>query len=167
MTEAERDICKIYLEDLADLNKSHSCNEYKMLMGMLDAEPCKDTISRQAAKEAYCKHFCHRGVACPDTLCKEVNESFDELPSAQPEPKWIPCSERLPRDSSKKIVTFTSGYVSTASFVLREKIYCGRMLVSSRENFWQVLEEDEEEGEVVAWMPLPEPYKDGGAYGTD
>lgn len=43
-----------------------------------------DIISRQAAKEAYCTHFCHRGVLCPDFLCKEVNEAFDSIPSVQP-----------------------------------------------------------------------------------
>lgn len=45
-----------------------------------------DTISRQAAKEAYCKKFCHPGVLCPDSgFCREVDEAFDPVPSAQPE----------------------------------------------------------------------------------
>ena len=58
-----------------------------------------DTISRQAAKEAYCKKFCHPGVLCPDSgFCREVDEAFDPVPSAQPERKkgkWIDdnCSE--------------------------------------------------------------------------
>ena len=47
-----------------------------------------DTISRQAAKEAYCKKFCHPGVLCPDSgFCREVDEAFDPVPSAQPERK--------------------------------------------------------------------------------
>lgn len=55
-----------------------------------------DLIGRQAAKEAYCKHFCHlycyRDTLCSDNLCKEVNEAFDKLPPAQPERKtgrWV------------------------------------------------------------------------------
>ena len=44
-----------------------------------------DLISRQTAKEAYCNTFCHPGAICPDGLCKEVNEAFDALPSAEPE----------------------------------------------------------------------------------
>ena len=102
-----------------------------------------------------CKEYDQEKHCCP----RWNRVIRNTLKDAQSEQRWVPCSERLPRDSSEKIVTFTSGYVSTASFVLREKIYCGRMLVSTRENFWQVLEEDEEEGEVVAWMPLPEPYQ--------
>lgn len=80
MTEAERDICKIYLEDLADLNKSHSCNEYKMLMGMLDAEPCKDTISRQAAIDLYEQFQPYIAVKAVD-----FGKALEQLPSAQPE----------------------------------------------------------------------------------
>lgn len=52
-----------------------------------------DAISRQAAKEAYCNTFCHPGAICPDGLCKEVNEAFDAVPSAEPvrmKGKWIP-----------------------------------------------------------------------------
>ena len=45
-----------------------------------------DPIERQAAKEAYCKKFCHPGVLCPDSgFCREVDEAFDPVPSAQPE----------------------------------------------------------------------------------
>ena len=45
-----------------------------------------DLISRKAAKEAYCKKFCHPGVMCPDiSFCREVDEAFDSVPSAQPE----------------------------------------------------------------------------------
>ena len=46
-----------------------------------------DLIERQAVKEAYCKKFCHPGVLCPDSgFCREVDEAFDPVPSAQSEP---------------------------------------------------------------------------------
>ena len=52
-----------------------------------------DQIERKAAKEAYCKKFCHPGVMCPDSgFCREVDEAFDSVPSAQPERKkgkWV------------------------------------------------------------------------------
>ena len=48
-----------------------------------------DLISRQAAKEAYCKKFCHPGVLCPDSgFCREVDEAFDPVPSAHPD-GWL------------------------------------------------------------------------------
>lgn len=51
-----------------------------------------DPIERQLAKEAYCKKFCHPGVLCPDSgFCREVDEAFDPVPSAQPE--IVRCKE--------------------------------------------------------------------------
>ena len=50
-----------------------------------------DLIDRQAAKDAYCKNFCHPGVACPDGRCKEVNEAFDSLPSVDPCTDCVAC----------------------------------------------------------------------------
>lgn len=95
MTDSEREICKIYLEDLAYLNKSHSCNEYKLLMKMLDAEPCEDTISRQAAIDEIngwieaTKDNCHYESSSDLRL---VKRGIENLPSVTPKQKtghWI------------------------------------------------------------------------------
>lgn len=45
MTREEATICKIYLDDL---DRTHDCNEYKLLMQLLDRDPCEDCVSRQA-----------------------------------------------------------------------------------------------------------------------
>lgn len=45
MTREEVIICKSYLNDL---DRTHDCNEYKLLMALLDREPCEDAVSRQA-----------------------------------------------------------------------------------------------------------------------
>ena len=53
LTEAEKTICKIYLEDL---DKFHTCNEYKLLMNLINnattavERPQGDLISRSALK---------------------------------------------------------------------------------------------------------------------
>ena len=39
MTEEEKIICKQFLNDA---DKTHSCNEYKLLMALLDQEPTPD-----------------------------------------------------------------------------------------------------------------------------
>ena len=75
-----------------------------------------DLIERKAAKEAYCKKFCHPGVMCPDSgFCREVDEAFDSVPSAQPGTghwisardedgwhTWLVCSECGAKETNMK-----------------------------------------------------------------
>ncbi len=41
LTEAEKIICKMYLDDL---DKFHTCNEYKILMNLIDNVQVNDTV---------------------------------------------------------------------------------------------------------------------------
>ena len=95
-----------------------------------------DLISRQAAIDAVsrgCEEF--RGIFA------ECEKNLNELPSAEPEPQWIPCSERLPEKPNMYTVTDSKGDVVRFVFYDTE---------SSRE-YWLRC--------AKAWMPLPEPYR--------
>ena len=59
--------------------------------------------------------------------------------------QWIPCSERLPEDNTDVIVCFYSGKVT-------EMRYWGNGI------FRGIYEHTTKA--IVAWMPLPEPYKE-------
>ena len=65
---------------------------------------------------------------------------IEKLPAVQPEPKWIPCSERLPEERGFYLTTTKD-----------KAVYCDHW---NEDNF------DRTEM-VIAWMPLPEPYKVG------
>ena len=70
-------------------------------------------------------------------------------------PKWIPCNERLPESYGKYIVT--SG--NSVSVVVHMLCYGEAMSDNPCWFFY-----DSEYGyvtvdDVIAWMPLPEPYK--------
>lgn len=60
--------------------------------------------------------------------------------------KWIPCSERLPEDNTDVIVCFYSGIVT-------------EMRYWENGNFQGIYEYTTKS--IVAWMPLPEPYREG------
>ena len=81
----------------------------------------------------------------PDSAISAIKS----LPSAQ---QWIPCSERLPEyDGEMYLVTDYCEQIN------RRRIHISYCYVN-REGFWS----DVPVGyKVIAWMPLPEPYKDG------
>ena len=88
----------------------------------------------------------------PPTIYKgDAIIAIKALPSAQPEPQWIPCSERLPEGITQVII-------QTNGEAIHEAIYMGKddyghyvWKRPDNEIYW-----DEE---VVAWMPLPTPYQ--------
>jgi len=111
-----------------------------------------ELIDRQAAIDALMNSVTPYGFIDADgnieSGCKDkdVVEMLYNLPSAQPEPQWIPVSERLPSDGTWNI--FTDG----------ENISVERYKADAIDHFfpngrWFQLED------VIAWMPLPEAYK--------
>ena len=108
-----------------------------------------DTISRQAAIERATKdHDFYKGATTPADMARRdellnVMCWLGELPSAQPEQRWIPCSEREPEHAGAYLVTTR---VAVEKYVISSWY--------SPKGGWMC--EDHPE----AWMPLPEPYKE-------
>lgn len=76
--------------------------------------------------------------------------------------KWIPCSERLPKESSRYLVT--RGLKACNNLWNRVYIvnYSDLMGLCKEKIWWDgsVGKSDfEKYDDVLAWMPLPEPYK--------
>lgn len=73
---------------------------------------------------------------------------------------WIPCSQKLPEEETIYLVTFASGQVGTSSWHKDTKHNRGFDMYMTG-----ICEDDSfKYFGVIAWMPLPEPYKgkDGG-----
>ena len=65
--------------------------------------------------------------------------------------EWIPCSERLP-------VYYDWHYVTVKPFYEGKKNYVAMERFDSRKGEWSSHERAYKD-KVIAWMPLPEPYK--------
>ena len=93
---------------------------------------------------------------------KAVLEDVEEMPTIEPEPHWIPCSEKLPEANGRYLVT--RGLVAAGALWNRVYIanYSNLMGIKSVKIWWQgnVGKSDFERlDDVLAWMPLPEPYR--------
>lgn len=103
----------------------------------------EDLISRQAAI-IWVKTECNPyGKPTIDFESgKKVIKHLEQLPSAQPEPQWIPCSERLPEDSRDVIIFTASGVIGIGSFI--------------RTSWFQWYSGGGLPVDVTHWMPLPD-----------
>ena len=100
MTREEKIICKHFLNDA---DKTHSCNEYKLLMALLEQEPTTkndlevDCISRAEAIKCLECDFNITGKENMKTVVNYINSAHDKimnLPRVKQESKtghWIWC----------------------------------------------------------------------------
>ena len=86
-------------------------------------------------------------------------DALNDLPSAEPEPHWIPVTEQEPKESGKYLVTaiisFIPDHVDDPDTF--EAVTTANYLADIRGSikWWGNNVE-----KVLAWMPLPEPYKE-------
>ena len=92
-----------------------------------------------------CKEYDKEHHRCPRWNCV-IRNTVDELKAQQPVPQWIPCSERLPEEGQ---------VVLTQAKFKHDIKFC----VSSRQDFNYWTGWNTREINVVAWMPLPDPWK--------
>ena len=117
-----------------------------------------DTISREALKEAlelidyndsYDLTMTERLIDNAPTVEYTFEEAFQKTVCenklycpARPRGEWVPVSERLPEALQSVLVTSKGGRVYISYIAHGDWEYGG---------------------EVIAWQPLPEPYRKGGA----
>lgn len=106
-----------------------------------------DLISRNALLEDLrkCEEKCEGALILPSWLyaCRIIKNQ----PSIQNN-KWIPCSERLPEKDDYYLITTSDGEID-----VRKYDYGTRW-------GWNGFER------IIAWQPLPEPYKKEVRYGN-
>lgn len=133
----------------------------RMAIEALQANTDGDLISRQDALKPFC--IAPDGTRIPEVDCDNFPVEFSvefikkhllSLPSAEPKTgEWIPCSERLPKRDELVLVTYKT----------TDRIHLCRYLDDGSENPWWSYIDDccAWNNVVLAWMPLPKPYKGG------
>ena len=95
-------------------------------------------------KETYCgnRAFCElfRTDHCRKTDC----EIYHAVKALEAEPRWIPVTEKMPTIDARVLVTTSWGLVETAYRCV---------------DYWEIGGYSYKPTSVIAWMPLPEPYR--------
>lgn len=121
-----------------------------------------DYIDRQAAIDAL---SLMQGIVAHEGVRKGISiawQQIKDLPSAQPEQRWIPVKWREPDEEEAKYWCYMADCEMPED---GQKI-----LVTDGKYVWKDVHVDddglhldsmEDWQNITAWMPLPEPYKEG------
>ena len=84
----------------------------------------------------------------------EIQKAYElgKLDAMEEMPHWIPCSERLPEEETDVLVCNADGDINISRGSYSTEVKNEFIWYTSGWRF----------GKVIAWMPLPEPYREGG-----
>ena len=129
----------------------HSCRNRIKALPSADAVPQSEQYKKgfEDAKRAFLVEY-----ARESENMRKRNAELEVMLNAYraiAEAKWIPCSERLPEDGTTVITFDSMGDIEFGSYE-NGKWY---WLAEACADYWT------RNSGVLAWMPLPEPYKGG------
>ncbi len=113
-----------------------------------------DCISRAEALDAILKKPAWHNSDGSYYHSSDIKDALEALPSAQPEQRWIPVSERLPDVGKEVLVCYDfKGH----RFVLTGTLYGDGKFHGYDDEY--LTPEGRLHRKAVAWQPLPEPWK--------
>ena len=126
-----------------------ACDIEKDLKALPSAQPETDGFCTDCKEYDQERHFCPR-------FDRVIKTTIDEMKTEQ---RWIPCSERLPEDGRQVLVYARSVHYALAKYdEMREAdgTYKKQWVTFDAWKPFYTIKE------VIAWMPLPEPYQKEG-----
>lgn len=157
----------LYVYRAVNLVDASHREAFDMAIKTLEQEPCEDAVSRKAVNELFdseIKMYKERIETRKGSNYHDETERIKEFRSrvANAEywqnkikalspvtaaQKWIPCNKRLPEEETDVLICNSKGNIE----VSRGSVF--------DDGTWEWYTSGWHFGEVLAWMPMPEPYK--------
>ena len=140
-------------------------------MDLISRQDAVDEIANLASSMSVCiNHDECRGMK---SMQNRAIKAIENLPSVQPEQHWIPCSERLPEELAEVNVTWVNTNPEPYYDFVKDKPATGSAVYYKGGWYWYssvtvdvLVEYGRMESEkmddaikVLAWCPLPEPWR--------
>lgn len=135
--EKQIEMCELWAISKGEKASGKIYEEHKLILELLEQEPTAKLVPIAEIKFD------------EDKLKELVNKAV--LTVTSQDPRWMPVSERLPEEDTDVLVTLKCGLIG----IMQKKLADDDNGESCY--IWEDFEG--EEHEVIAWMPLPEPYK--------
>lgn len=136
------------------------------MMDMIDRQAAIDAVRLGMLSTATIFGRTDEGM----TARKEIERAINNLPSAQPEQRWIPCSERLPEEYGEYRITWITS-ASRKRFIGDSEFEVTSVWDNEHDRFkgeWLLDDyiKNYPDVKVLAWKPLEEPWR-GEEHETD
>ena len=145
----------------------------------LQTEPCEDCISRQAVlseieKVCFSKEWSKFRINNGSNGERDLIIKFiKQMPSVKTEQKWIPVSKRLPKDLEPVNITWVNREPEPYYHDIKDKNFVATGIHYRGQWYWysttcadylgeygsNEIDLVDDAIEILAWMPLPEPFK--------
>ena len=147
---------KVVLKSLADnplLSAEHITKALYKAIELVESQPCEDCRNCKRWDECPCGKEGHTNGT---SIGYSIGECKDYEPSVTPQPtRWIPVSERMPEKTDYYLIQYSRE-------VCPDEMAVAFYSVEEAEvdsNYTWEFKPIADCKEVIAWMPLPQPYK--------
>lgn len=129
-------------------------------MRAIDADELKKCVLKWLPQDPCGKE--EKEMPFETDICVSMLMEIDEQPTIQPEPHWIPVTERLPKEKDAGILKKLGKNKRSDYVIATVDVKGERMTVTActYDGVWDwKMKYAFPEYEIVAWMPLPEAFK--------
>lgn len=142
------DADKINPSDVIGGNNDFASDIRKAMQDLIDIQPTAYNIDKVVERidgimEDESIRFCNQAVSAAKGIAKLGGATTGEHSNG-----WIPCSERLPEESLNSVIGWDE-YMKRCCFV---QYYAGQWQLAGKNKYGESVK-------IIAWQPVPEPYK--------